>query len=432
MAERAKSDAQRTPFPRTRTFGNAAVSAKQRAAWLWSRESLLRLGLSLVLAVALWLYVTDKQNPTRAWDYPYPISVAALNVTKPLTLTNNLDVVHVRIQADQNTTQVTSSSFHAFVDLNRYRRGLHQVKVNVFPDPGIQVLGINPPSIPVVLDAVRQVQVPVRPHFFGKPPEGYQSGPFRSNYSTVTVSGPETAISQVAQAAIYIPLSGVTSSFRQSYRVTLEDQAGNTLPPNALIKVSPSDVYVTVPITQLSSFKTLPVVASPRGQPKRGFGVVGVSVKPTDIIAYGSPSALGHVSSLSTQPINVSNRQKTFTIRTRLILPKGVSSPTHDVTVQTQIKPVDSSSSVEIGITPLNVAPGLVVHMRGAKVLATLVGPSVALQSAASTVSATIDLTGYGAGTFYVQPKVNVPGSLRLETVYPSRVAVVLNYNPAG
>src|SRR5918912_1619464 len=118
MAQRAKTATVDAARPRSRTFGTAAV-ARRQFAWIWSRESLLRLALSFVLATALWLYVTSREDPTLAWDFLPPLSVNVENPNPHLTVTNVLPQVHVRIRANRNLPP-SQASFFAFVDLTRF------------------------------------------------------------------------------------------------------------------------------------------------------------------------------------------------------------------------------------------------------------------------------------------------------------------------
>ncbi|HEX8917776.1 MAG TPA: CdaR family protein [Chloroflexota bacterium] len=426
MAQRAKTNHTRSSFPRSRTFGTAAVTARNRFAWLWTRESLLRLILSFVLSVALWLYVTDKQNPTQAWDFALPISVTAENVPPGLVVTNNLEQIHVRVQADRNNVQVSLGSFHPFVDMQGAKRGLHVVPVHVAADPGIQVLSVTPSTIQVALDQNMQQHVPIAPEILNKPPSGYTLGTISVSPNTVIISGPQTAVSQVTKAVIPLSLGGVTASITGYYKPYLVDAAGATVSPVQL-GMQPPLVHVTAHITQLSSFKTLPVIVALSGQPRAGFGVSGVTVSPSSITAYGSPAHLSGVTSVLTGRVSVSRRgQGTFVRRVKLRLPTGIGANTTLVTVRTQIKSVEGSSSVEAAVVPINIPPGLVLHTNLSRVLVTVVGPSNALSSAALHMRATLNLASLSAGTYSLRPVVSVPKGLVVENVYPQQVTVTL------
>ena len=90
MAERAQKAGRRTALPAARTLGAAIQTARQQLAWVWTRESLLRLLLSFVLAIALWLYVTGKQNPSQIQDYAVPLQISTAGLSSNLAVSQVL------------------------------------------------------------------------------------------------------------------------------------------------------------------------------------------------------------------------------------------------------------------------------------------------------------------------------------------------------
>jgi YbbR domain-containing protein len=392
---------------------------------VWTRESLLRLGLAFVLSTALWLYVTSKQDPTQAYDYPYALTIAVQNVPGDLTVTNNLPVVHVRIQANRNTTPVTQTSFHPFVDLTNLRRGAHAVPVNVVADPGIQVISVTPSRVQVVLDTQKTNPVAVGLHIFNHPPSGYSTGTYRVDPSTVRVSGPAGAVSQVSKAVVFVSLQGARSDVTGYYPVTLENSQNATISSRLLI-AQPSEVHVRVPITPPSTGKTIPVIATVRGQPKAGFGITELTTSPSTVTVFGSPSQQAHLSSVLTAPLLISKRGSgTLSKTVRIQLPNGLYANTYFVTIDAQIQPITGSSSIRTPVLPLNLPPGLAARVVPSDLLVTVLGSAKALKGAAN-LTATIDLFGLRAGTYQLQPRVNLPAGLQLDNLYPSTLTVTL------
>lgn len=424
MAERLKGNV-KAAYPRSRTFGTAAVTARQRLAWMWSRESILRLLLSFVLAVALWLYVTSKQDPTQSWDFAQPLPISPLNVRQGYVVANDLPLVHIRVRADTHIVQVTSASFHTFVDLNAVGPGTHSVKVNVVPDPGISILSVTPPRVKVVVEALQTSHVPVRWHFSGKLPPGYRLGDIRVNPTTVQVQGPQSAVSAVYQAVIFVDLTGARSGIEGTYPLVAENSQNVTVNVSHL-QLDPTSADINVQIAPLTSYKTLPVLVPIRGKPQAGYGVSGIVVSPAEVTASGSPSTLAGVPSLSTLPVSVSGHGAgRFSTTAALQLPSGVSGP-HRVKVTIVLSPVESSTAIQIGVSPLNLSPGLVVRTVPSSVLVTVVGSAIALQSAARQMRAQLNLSGYGAGVYRLSPNIVAPKGLRVEGSYPTTVTATL------
>lgn len=427
MAERARNG--HGAVNRIRPFGVAAATAGQRLGWVWSPESLWRLGLALLLAIALWLYVTGKQNPSFV-DFAQPIPVSPENLGVGLTVTNTLGFVHIRYKSDTPNTYLTPQSFQASVNLITHRPGTYlRVPVNVTADPGIDVQKVSPAYVSVAIDRTLTKKVPVVASYGNTrtPPAGFNAQTARLTPNTVTVSGPESLVSQVAEAEVSLDLSGARSTILELSKPVAVNSLGALIQAGNKLLLAPAQVQVEVPIHAVASLKTLPVLVPIAGHPRTGFGVTNVSVNPAAITAKGSPSALSHISSISTSAVSVSHHGRgTFSDRVRVRFPRGVTSSVRRVQVQVRLSAVDASSSTEIGVTPQNVIPGLVAHIRPGYVLTTLVGPSSSLSAGAHGVSAVVDLTNYGIGVYQLTPHVTVPRGLIVGNVYPQTVTVTI------
>lgn len=427
MAERARNSNGRSAIPRARTFGTTAVTAGQQFSWIWSRESLLRLLLSLVLSVALWLYVTNRENPRIVQDYPQALQISSSTPPDGTILSNeNLGSVYLRIRRTDPNVPVTPSSFRVSVDLTGLRPGRHMVPVQVVSDPGIDVVSKRPSAVQVLLLPKQSRRVPVSVSVLAKPPSGY-GWSFNYKPDSVTVSGPADLVSQVKQGTVYVGMHNLTSSLSRDYAVNPVNDAGSGVTGQQLT-TSPERVHVTVSIHPYSSYKTVPVLVRFSGLPKQGFGVAGVRVSPEEIAASGPPSALKSVSTVHTSAISVNKRGGgSFTKKVHLDLPRGVHTTTHQVSVVVQIAPVQSSTSVEIGVQVTGVAPGLVAHTVPGRLLTTVTGPSNALRGVAGNTQATVDLTGYGPGVYQLHPVVaSHHKGVTVEAVYPQLVTVQL------
>src|SRR5690606_9146945 len=75
--------------------------------------------VSLLIAIGLWVFVTDAENPTVVDFFPQPIPVEAVNVSDQLAVANQLPTVSVRISAPSDRwEQLTSADFRALVNLD--------------------------------------------------------------------------------------------------------------------------------------------------------------------------------------------------------------------------------------------------------------------------------------------------------------------------
>ncbi len=376
--------------------------------------------------MALWLYISNRENPRLVQDYPQPLPINLSTLPQGLAITNDsLGVVYLRIRRTDPNTPVVPASFHAFVDLTGLKPGSHQVPVQVVADPGIDVVSKHPSTIPVTLVRKETRRVPIKVEVMTHPPSGYGSSiSFRPK--SVTVSGPSNLVAQVTQVAAYIYLAGLKSTVSGVYRLNPVNSTGSEV--TGQLTLQPSEAHVTASVQPFSSYRTLPVLVNFSGLPKQGFGVAGVQVNPAEIAASGSPAALRKISSVRTSAISVNHRGGgSFKKTVKINLPHGVTSRTGSVTVKVRIAPIQSSTSVEIGIQPRNVTPGLVMHTIPARVLVTVSGPANTLHNVARSTVATVDLSGYGPGVYQLHPIVkSTRKGLQVEAAYPRTVTVQL------
>ncbi|GAC1324974.1 MAG: hypothetical protein NVSMB22_14380 [Chloroflexota bacterium] len=426
MAERVKKRDTEKFYASSRPFGTTVDTTRQRFTWLMSRESLLRLMLSFVLAVALWLYVTNKQDAPVIYDYPALLPVTYHGLNSNFVVNSSPTNVRLRIELSSGAPFFYGASFQPYVDVSRRGPGDYRLPVQIQKDPGIKVKEVIPATIPVRIETLKIAPVPVVAKIQHRAP-GY-SASISIQPNTVRVSGPASVVAQVRRAVVNLNLT--TYNLNSAYAPLLVNSQGQPV-RGAFSQNSPepSQVQVTVQVRAPATSKTLPVVVPGlRGRPKPGYGVVALEVIPAQILAQGSADKLSRLNSIATTPISI-NRRGAGTINTTvaLRLPKGVRSATSTVRVIAHLAPVDTSTSVNVGVTPEGVGPGLVATIKPANVVVTALGPTSSVRQVADNLHVTVGLSGFGVGTFYLPLRVSRPSKYHVEGFYPSMVTVTIS-----
>ncbi|MDA1010526.1 MAG: CdaR family protein, partial [Chloroflexi bacterium] len=179
--------------------------------------------LSGLLAISLWVFVTDTENPTIVDQFPQPIPVEAVNVADNLAVANQLPAVSVRVSAPTDRWEdVSATNLRAFVDLNRFDARAQEVPVQVEVSGlgGVRVVDVEPRVITVNLEDLVTRLVPVDARAIGSLPIGYELGAMDLGATAVTVSGPESLVARVAEAAADVNVTGLTVNLEQT--VTLK------------------------------------------------------------------------------------------------------------------------------------------------------------------------------------------------------------------
>lgn len=403
----------------------AAVSSLKKN---WSLAA-----LSLVLAVMLWVFVTDVENPTRTDVFPATIPIETVNVAQGLAVASlSESAVSVRISAPEETwDDLTRDSFRASVDLSgvSQRQAEVVVRVEVAEAGGVQIVEVSPGRVTVSLETVTAKAVPVRVKLAGAPPLGYDPSPATASPEQVMVSGPESLVNLVEEAVADVNLTGVRVSLRQVFTVTARDSHGGDIDG---VNLEPSTVQVDLPIVQQEFSSVYVVNPSFRGLPADGFGVTDVKVTPSFVTVTAPIEVLQSISTLATEEVDIDGASSDVIRIVGLRLPQGASvGGQESVTVQVNVTPVTSTrGEVAFGLTPQvgGLAPELGASL-SPEVVELRVAASLPILDALSSDSlrVTLDLSGLGAGVHDVEVQVQVPPGVEVVSLEPPTVEVTLS-----
>ena len=120
--------------------------------------------LSLGLSSALWIFITEEENPTRIDELSRPLNVQAFNVEPGLAVANQLPSVEVILAAPEDRweeIEAGSGKFTAYVDLNGVRKREQAVRVHVETEGvrGIRVVETIPETIIVNLEDLEIIDI---------------------------------------------------------------------------------------------------------------------------------------------------------------------------------------------------------------------------------------------------------------------------------
>jgi YbbR domain-containing protein len=395
------------------------------------RENAGLLGISVVLALGLWMFVTNEENPDRTDDFPFPLTVEAVNVPENLAVFGPLDPVTIRITAPEDTfDDLEIDDFRAVADLSNAISGEAQVPVTVEYTGGrrnVDIEGVTPSSLTVNLQPVVERTFPVEVEVADPPPLGLTVGSIDVNPDEVAVSGPEEAVALVDQVIGEVDLSNVgvaLEEFDTQVELVPRSRQGFTV-VGVVLETQTADA--TIEIGRETFDQAVPVVVETAGTPAAGFRLTDLTVTPLTVVIRGPLDALQDIDSVSTQPINLEDISESFTEVVDLDLPDGVTAAPESVSVEVTLE--QSNVEATLGVAPrfVNVAPGLTATTSTAIVLVTISGPLNLLQDLGpEDVQAVVDVAGLGAGTYTLTVAVQAPEGVTPIRVAPAQITVTL------
>ena len=385
--------------------------------------------LSIVMGFALWIFVTDTENPTRSGVLPIELAVESVNVPGDLALSGSPVNVRVRVEvADDVWNTLSLADFKATLDLDGLQAGTYDLPVRVEPltgRGGLRVTEVIPDTVPVELKSLFSKSVSASVSLEGAPPPGYEASIPELDAETVLVTGTQDRVTLVTQAVASLDLSGRTESLTQAVRLEPRDSRGFLVEG---VSLEPSVMNVSVQIEQTQFSRALVISPTVVGTPAAGYDIVSLFADPAVITVFGPQSFVGETATIRTQPIDITGATEDVILTVSLDLPRDVSvSGGTSVTVTVQIEPAQGRQTLGVTAVIVGLDPDLSVSGPLPLVEVVLLGELPDLQGIRpNDIAATINLTGLTEGTHTVSVSVSVPPEASVAAVSPDEVEITL------
>jgi YbbR domain-containing protein len=249
--------------------------------------------LSVLLALLLWLYVNNEQNPVHS--QLLTVTLQQRGLPQNMSVSGSIpQSVSIRVQGTRSQlATLTAADFEAVLDLTGLGEGEHSVQVRVGSPPGLQVQA-NPNRVAIALESIVEQQVPVTVALNGSPLKGFYVLAPVAAPQVATVKGPRSRVGAITQLGVAVDVEGVNSNIEKTL----------PLPAQSGVSISPASVRVTVPVTQLPA-KTVPVRTGVTGTPMPGYEVIAIMASPAEVQVTAPPEVLAGIKWLEAEKVNI-------------------------------------------------------------------------------------------------------------------------------
>ena len=388
---------------------------------------LAAVGLAILLYVVLFLGQNSK-------DFRAPIPIDYRNQpTTAVMLSPVQYVTSIRYTAPADVAaRVTADVFSAWVDLTGVTADATSpttVSVNAqSSDPDVTILDWTPRRITVTLDPLATKTVPVQVDKGTVPPD-LQVRPPILDTTEVTVSGTQSAVSQVVAAVAVVRIDPSGISVDAEVDLTPVDIRGQTV---SLVTLDPSSVRVKIIVGSQLQDRTIPVNPVVTGTPANGYELSAIAVNPPAVTVEGDVETIAALTKIDTQPVSISGAASDVGQTVGLVLPQGVvvlGSPS-DPTVH-----VSASIDAQTGTRTFSVGPVLsgahddrTYSLSTDQVNLTIGGSSAVLAGIqGDSLVVTADVNALGPGTHVVPLKATLPAGVTLVAISPPTVTVTVS-----
>jgi YbbR domain-containing protein len=278
-------------------------------------------GLALLAAVVFWAYVRNLQDPVVLRSVVLPLR--AVSVPKSLAvLEMSPEWVTVNLRGRTSALDEAKRTMEVYVDLTGQSVGRREVPVMLSSQPpGARVRSLSVQYAVLALDTMATTERRVVAEVAGFPQDGYRVEAPRAEPSSVTLSGPASAVDRVARVVAPVDVTGLSNAVSRQVKVQPRDGKGLSVDK---VDCSPGYVQVSVRAVQVSG-RPVPVWPDLIGVPP-GMRVAAVQVRPATVVVSGDPAGLASVQHLRTQPLDLAGQQGAATYNAPLKVPVGLTA----------------------------------------------------------------------------------------------------------
>lgn len=401
-------------------------------------QNLRTLLLAFLLALVVWVSAVTAANPDEARVFTSVALEVVGKAPEMLVTSNNIpETVVVTLYAPRSLLDRYESNqgalLRAWVDLTGYESGAHQVPVQVaYQLRPTNLVQVEPLFLDITLDRLVSEPRPVRLQVSGSLTRGYQAETPLLEMDTAAVSGPQALVARVVELRAVLNINNATEDIEVSLRLDPIDETGSVVTG---VKVTPSSVQVTQPITLLGGYRNVVVRVVTTGQVANGYRLTNISVSPPGVTIFSAnPQLVNNLPGyVDTQPLDLTGVTDDLDVRLALNLPEGVSIVgEQSVLVQVSIAAIESSLSVSVPVEFIGLAPGLNAEVSPETVDVLLSGPVLLLDALLTTdVRVYLDLTDLEIGVYQLTPVIEVVSTrVMVESVLPETLEVEILIAP--
>ena len=398
----------------------------------WLNKNFGTLLLAFVLAGVVWTSAVMASDPNRERSFPN-VSLEIIGKNEDMLIVNNIpsQVTVILFAPESNLAQYDkkSSLLGATLDVTGLESGTYTLPVNVtYVLQPARLLGVEPQLLDITLDRLVTRIDPVYVDIVGKPVRGYQAGVPVLDANRVTVSGPTTLIDKVKEVRATLDITGKNETVESIVPLQALDINGTIVDG---VEISPHTVRVKEPISLLGGYRNEVVRIVTMGQVASGYRLTSIFASPANVMLFSSDPQLidslpGYVEA---KPLDLSNATDDLEVWLPLILPPGVSVVgDQNVLAQVRIAAIESSMTIQLPLEIIGLLPELSVEGAPKFVDVILSGPLPVLDVLQKgDIRVLLDLTDKEAGTYQIEPKVQILlKDIHEQSVTPDIVEVTL------
>jgi len=260
--------------------------------------------LAVLFSVAIWFIVVNINDPVDKQVFRnIPVEIlheeSLANAGKVYEILDGTNVIDVTVWAKRSILDTLGEeNIIATADLQEINFMDTMVRIKLSTNKynnRLESIGSSTENMLISIEDLKKAQFVISVVPTGDPAEGYIVGNVNADQNVVSVSGPESIVSQVDRAEVAVNAAGLSQDIRTNVSVRLYDKDNKPIEDKSL-KKNLDQVLVSLEILET---KRVPLGLAYTGTPADGYAVTGeIECNPSTVRLAGKGSAIRNVSQI--------------------------------------------------------------------------------------------------------------------------------------
>ena len=258
--------------------------------------------ICLLMAIVLWFFIINEQNPMSEGSYTVPIVVE--NLDSQYITSNVPKTVYVRLSGPRNTIiNVGPSDIKAYIDLSDAQEGEMSAPVRIEITAGTELKKQSMTSADIMVDVYTVRELALTPHLVGQTKNDIFVSSLKVVPEKVVISGARRLVKQVEQAVVEIPIEDRIDDFSIMAPIRLVAADGSRVEG---LEMTPWQSNIRISIGHNAVTKDIPVYVTTEGDVSPSVSLKEIKINPNTVAVKGDANILKNLSRIDLPPIDIS------------------------------------------------------------------------------------------------------------------------------
>ena len=257
--------------------------------------------ICLLMAIVLWFFIINEQNPRSEGSYTVPVVVE--NLDSQYITSNVPKTVYVRLAGPRNTIiNVGPSDIKAYIDLSEAQEGEMELPIHVEIPAGTELTKQSMTTASINVDVYTVRELVLTPHLVGETKNDSFVSSLKVVPEKVVVSGARRLVKQVEQAVVEIPVENRVDDFSIMAPIRLLSADGARIEG---LEMTPWQSNVRVSMGRNAATKSVPVYVTTTGSLAGGAKLSSIKADPDTVVVKGDVNIVRNLTRIDLPPIDV-------------------------------------------------------------------------------------------------------------------------------